>query len=69
MGREGGQLVEKRSRTEIFVVGSVQQDLALGTEQGTTFDAVLEVTITGLATAARQAPSPQASALLDAHRL
>lgn len=53
-----------------IVVGSLQQDLALSTEQETTtFDAVLEVTITGLATAASQTPSPQAITLLDAHRL
>jgi AcrR family transcriptional regulator len=51
------------------VLGSVQQDLALSVEQETTFDAVLEVTITGLASAAAQAPSARATTLLNAHRL
>lgn len=51
------------------VLGSLPQDLALGAEQGTTFDAVLELTITGLAAAAAQPPSARAIALLNAHRL
>jgi hypothetical protein len=51
------------------VLGSLPQDLALSAEQGTTFDAVLEVTITGLATAAAQPPSARATTLLNAHRL
>lgn len=33
------------------------------------FDAVLDVTIAGLSTAARQPPTPRAIALLEAHRL
>ena len=52
-----------------IVLGSLPQDLALSTEQGTAFDAVLELAITGLATAAAQPPSARATALLNAHRL
>ena len=48
-----------------IVVGSVQQ----ANDQGATFEAVLDVAIAGLATIAQQPPSPQAIALLDAHRL
>jgi TetR/AcrR family tetracycline transcriptional repressor len=49
------------------VVGSVWQEQARGADREPTFEAVLEVTMTGLMAAARQQPSPRAIALLDVH--
>jgi TetR/AcrR family transcriptional regulator, tetracycline repressor protein len=49
------------------VVGSVLQEQARNADREPTFEAVLEVTITGLIAAARQHPSPRAIALLDIH--
>lgn len=50
-------------------VGSVAQERASDTDQAATFDAVLDLTITGLLAAARQPPTPQAIALLETHQL
>jgi AcrR family transcriptional regulator len=49
------------------VVGSVAQERARGVQREATFQAVIDITMTGLIAAARQPPSPQAIALLDAH--
>lgn len=50
-------------------VGSVAQERASDTDQAATFDAVLDLTITGLLAAAAQPPTPQAIALLETHQL
>lgn len=49
------------------VVGSLAQDRARGTDREATFEAVLDITMAGLLTAAQQPPSPQLRALLDTH--
>lgn len=49
------------------VVGSIQQDVALSSDQEATFEAVLDITITGLRAAADHPPSPQAVRLLNTH--
>jgi TetR/AcrR family transcriptional regulator, tetracycline repressor protein len=51
------------------VVGSLRQDRVRASDQGATFEAVLDLTITGLAAVARLPASPQAVALLEAHKL
>jgi hypothetical protein len=43
------------------------QEQAHNADREPTFEAVLEVTMTGLIAAARQHPSPHAIALLDIH--
>lgn len=50
-------------------VGSIAQERARDTDQGATFEAVLDLTITGLLAAAQQPPAPQAMALLTNHQL
>lgn len=50
-------------------VGSVAQEQAGDTDQGATFEAVLDLTITGVLAAAQQPPAPQAMALLKFHEL
>lgn len=50
-------------------VGSVAQQQARDTDQAATFEAVLDLTITGLLAAAQQPPTPQAIALLQTHQL
>lgn len=50
-------------------VGSVAQEQARDTDQPGTFEAVLDLTITGLLAAAQQPPTPQAIALLKVHEL
>lgn len=50
-------------------VGSVAQEQARDTDQAATFEAVVDLTITGLLAAAQQPPTPQAMALLKAHEL
>lgn len=50
-------------------VGSVAQEHARDTDQAATFEAVLDLTITGLLAAAQQPPTPQAIALLETHQL
>jgi TetR/AcrR family transcriptional regulator, tetracycline repressor protein len=50
-------------------VGSVAQEQARDTDQAATFEAVLDLTITGLLAAAQQPPTPQAMALLKTHEL
>jgi len=49
------------------VVGSVLQEQARNADREPTFEAVLEVTMTGLIAAARQHPSPRAITLLNRH--
>jgi AcrR family transcriptional regulator len=51
------------------VVGSLSQDRARDPDGDPTFDAVLEVTLTGLLTTAGYPPTAQARSLLDAHAL
>jgi TetR/AcrR family transcriptional regulator, tetracycline repressor protein len=51
------------------VVGSLRPDRAHRGDQGATFEAVLDVTLTGLAAVARQPASSRAVALLEAHQL
>lgn len=51
------------------VVGSLRQDRARKRDKDATFQAVLDLTITGLAAAARRPASPRAVALLEAHTL
>jgi TetR/AcrR family transcriptional regulator, tetracycline repressor protein len=50
-------------------VGSVAQEQARDTDQAATFEAVLDLTITGLLAAAQQPPTAQAMALLETHQL
>lgn len=50
-------------------VGSIAQEQAHGTDQAATFEAVLDLTITGLLAATQQPPTPQAMALLKDHQL
>jgi TetR/AcrR family tetracycline transcriptional repressor len=50
-------------------VGSLAQEQARGKDQAATFEAVLDLTITGLLAAAQQPPTPQAMALLKEHEL
>jgi hypothetical protein len=50
-------------------VGSVAQEQARDTDQAATFDAVLDLTITGLLAAAQHPPTPQATAFLKNHEL
>lgn len=50
-------------------VGSVAQEQARDTDQAATFEAVLDLTITGLLAAAQQPPTPPAIALLQTHQL
>jgi TetR/AcrR family tetracycline transcriptional repressor len=50
-------------------VGSVAQEQARDTDQAATFEAVLDLVITGLLTAAQQPPTPRAMALLKTHEL
>ncbi len=51
------------------VVGSASQARSRDTSAQATFEAVLDITISGLKTAAAEPSSPQAIALLDAHGL
>lgn len=51
------------------VVGSLWQERARAADREATFQAVLDITMTGLLAAAEQPPSPQAIALLHAHEL
>ena len=51
------------------VVGSLWQQRARAADREATFQAVLDITMTGLLAAAEQPASPQAIALLRAHEL
>jgi TetR/AcrR family transcriptional regulator, tetracycline repressor protein len=51
------------------IVGSVAQERAHDAGQAATFEAVLDLTITGLLAAAQQPPTPEAMALLESHEL